>query len=578
MPISANWPYSPRQNGSSRAAAADRPHGQPPASIPPRPPLNAHDPSEPPALKRFLGIAKRNRWLLLICFIAVPAAALAYSLHQTKEYTASASLVFRSSPIENSLFNFATPSNPEPLRETSTNLQLVSVQQVAERTVKALDKSGLTAEDVLASVNVSPAGESELATVSATADDPDFAAKLANTVAKQYILFSKHANEEKIDTAQGLIEEKLIGLSQAEREGPAGEELEAKIRQLSALSAVQTGDAELAQAATPPSAPSSPKTTRNVALGIVLGLVLGLGLAMLREQFDRRIRDAEDIQELFGLPVLGTIPESRTISHTDEGMEIPVVGAEGEAFRMLRASLRYFNTDRDVKSILITSAASRDGKTTIAWNVALSEALAGERVLYIEADLRRPTIAAHLGIGAERGLSLILAGLDRPERSFRHESGLDVLPAGPLPPNPAELIETQRMTDLLRWAEEHYDRVVIDTPPAAVVADAVALFNQVDGIVLVARLRKSPRDAAEHLKDQLRNTGAPVLGIVINGVPAPSESGYYRSAPQTKKFAETVEAAEADRAEGRKAEEPLNAEKSPKAEKDRDIDEVAPPE
>jgi receptor protein-tyrosine kinase len=501
-----------------------------------------YDPSEPPAIKRFLGIARRNRWLLLICFLAVPAAALAYSLQQTKQYTATASLVFRTSGIENSLFQFST-ANPNPERETTTNLQLVSVQQVAERTVKALDKPGLTAEDVLDSVSVNPAGESELATVSATAGSPDFAAKLANTVARQYILFSKHANEEKIDTAQGLIEEKLEAMPTAERNGPAGEELEAKIRQLSALSAVQTGDAELAQAATPPTSPSSPKTTRNIALGIVLGLILGIGLAMLREQFDRRIRDVEDIQELFRLPILGTIPESRAISRTAQGSELAAGGMEGEAFRMLRASLRYFNADREVKSILVTSAASRDGKTTVAWNVAVSEGRAGKRVLYIEADLRRPTIAEHLGIKAERGLSLILAGLDSPEHAYRHEAGVDVLPAGPLPPNPAELIETRRMSELIRWAEENYDRVVIDTPPAAVVADAVALFNQVDGVVIVARLRKSPREAADHLKDQLRNTSAPVLGVVVNGVPAPPDSGYYRASQGSEDFVATVEAA-----------------------------------
>jgi succinoglycan biosynthesis transport protein ExoP len=546
---STNWPVSSHPNGDFRAAVDDWPAQSPPSGPnPPRAPLNEHDPSEPPAIRRFLGIARRNRWLLLICFIAVPLAAFAYSLHQTKQYTATASLVFRSSGIESSLFNFTAPVNPNPQRETTTNLQLVSVQQVAERTVKTLDVPGLTAEDVLGSISVSPAGESELATVSATTDDPAFAARLANTVAKQYIVFSKQANEKKIETAQGLIEEKLASLPESEREGPAGEELEAKIRQLSALSAVQTGDAELAQAALPPSSPSSPKTTRNVALGIVLGLVLGIGLALLREQFDRRIRDIEDIQELFGVPLLGTIPESRVISNTAPGAELDSVGMEGEAFRMLRASLRYFNTDRDVKSILITSAASRDGKTTVAWNVALSEARAGKRVLYIEADLRRPTIAEHLDIKAERGLSLVLAGLDSPDHAYRHDAGLDVLAAGPLPPNPAELIEGRRMSDLLRWADEHYDRVVIDTPPAAVVADAVALFNQVDGVVIVARLRQSPRDAAEHLKDQLRNTGAPVLGIVVNGVPAPAESGYYRTASQTDRFAETVEAAEAAQA------------------------------
>jgi receptor protein-tyrosine kinase len=512
--------------------------------------VNEHDPSEPPALKRFLGIARRNRWLLLVCFLAVPAAALAYSLQQTKQYTATASLVFGTSGVETSLFEFSAPVNPDPQRESNTNLQLVSVQQVAQRTVKALNEPGLTAEDVLGSVSVNPAGESELATVDATAADPAFAARLANTVARQYIAFSKEANEAKVKTAQRLIEERLQSLPPAEREGPAGEELEAKIRQLSTLSAVQSGNAELAQEATAPTSPSSPKTTRNVALGIVLGLVLGIGLALLREQFDRRIRDIDDIQELFGVPVLGTIPESRAISHTSPGTELSPGGMEGESFRMLRASLRYFNTDREVKSILITSAASRDGKTTVAWNFAIAESRAGKAVLYIEADLRRPTIAEHLGIKTERGLSLILAGLDRPQRAYHHhESGVDVLPAGPLPPNPAELIETRRMTDLLHWAEEHYDRIVIDTPPAAVVSDAVSLFNQVDGVVIVARLRKSPRDAAEHLNEQLENTGAPLLGIVINGVPAPPESGYYRSAPQTKDFAKSLEAAEAAREE-----------------------------
>jgi capsular exopolysaccharide synthesis family protein len=548
---STKWPSPPAANGHPGVAADDwSPPGRPPRHNLPKAPVNEHDPAQPPAIRRFLGIARRNRWTLLICFIAVPVAALLYSLQQTKQYTATASLVFRSSGIESSLFELPSSVNPNPQRETQTNLQLVSVQQVAQRTVNALDKPGLTAEDVLGSVTVSPAGESELASVSAIADSPEFAAKLANTVANQYIAFTRESNVEKVENAQRLIEGKLATLPEAERDGAAGEELKAKIRQLSTLSAVQSGDAELAQAATPPSSPSSPKTTRNVALGIVLGLVLGIGLALLREQFDRRVRDVDDILEVFDFPILGTIPESRAISHTGPGIELASSGMEGEAFRMLRASLRYFNTDREVKSILITSAAARDGKTTVAWNVAVSEGRAGKRVLYIEADLRRPTIATHLGIKSERGLSLILAGLDSPENAYRHEAGVDVLPAGPLPPNPAELIETRRMVDLLRWAEDHYDRVVIDTPPAAVVADAVALFNQVDGVVIVARLRKSPRDAAEHLKDQLQNTNAPVLGIVINGVPAPSENGYYRSAPQTKDFAETVEAARSSRSKG----------------------------
>ena len=272
-----------------------------------------------------------------------------------------------------------------------------------------------------------------------------------------------------------------------------------------------------------------------MALGLLLGLLLGVGLALLRDQFDRRLRDTDGIEEVFNLPVLGTIPQSRAIQHSGPGGELPPTGMEGEAFRMLRANLRYFNVDREIASILITSAAPQDGKTTVAWNVAMSEARAGKRVLYIEADLRRPTLSGHLGLSPDTGLSLVLSGAE-PAAAIQNVQGVDLIFAGPLPPNPAELIESQRMTELLTWAKGEYDRVIVDTPPAAVVADAVSLFSQVDGVVIVARLNKSPREAAEHLRDQLANTGAPMLGIVINGVASPADSGYYRSQPTAMPF------------------------------------------
>jgi capsular exopolysaccharide synthesis family protein len=489
-----------------------------------------------PAFERGLAIARRNWVILLVCIVTVPTVALAYSLAQTPKYTASASLLFSTSEVSQSVFSNPVLTETDPQRAAATNLRLVSLEQIAARTARALHKPGVTTKDVSSEVEVSPQGESDLISVEATDKSPEFATKMANEFARQYISFRQESDRAKIVKAETAVEERLADLTPEELEGQEGQNLQQRLRQLAILATLQTGNAELVQEATVPISPSSPKTKRNVALGVLLGIVLGICLVLLREQLDRRLREPEDVEALFDLPILGAIPQSSAIAHTGPDTQLESTGVEGEAFRMLRASLRYFNVDREVSSILVTSAVSQDGKTTVAWNLALAEARAGGRVLYIEADLRRPSLSIQLGIRSEDGLSLVLTGNSEATEAIRQVEGVDVLLAGPTPPNPAELIESRRMSDLLAWGESTYDRVIIDTPPAAVVADAVALFNQIGGVVVVARLQKSPRDAAEHLRDQLANTGAPVLGLVINGVTAPSESTYYRAPTETRKW------------------------------------------
>ena len=504
---------------------------------PPTPGYSTGGANDRPAFERGMTIARRNWVLLLICFITVPAVALAYSLLQTPQYTASASLLFGSTSLDQRLQSSSNTEESDPIRAAATNLQLVSLRRISVLTAEALDAPSLTPDGVSEKVAVNPEGESDLVSVEATDESPEFAAELANTFARQYIAFRRNSDRAKVTRAQDLIDSQLAALSPEERTSEVGDRLEEKKRQLEVVGALQTGNAELVQPAVAPDSPSSPQTQRNVALGILLGLFLGIGLALLREQLDRRVRDIEDVEDVFRMPVLGTIPQSRIIPKLGPGLELAPTGMEGEAFRMLRANLRYFNVDREINTILITSAAPQDGKTTVSVNIALADARAGERVLLVEADLRRPTVAQKLGVVAQdNGLSLVLAGARKPEEAIERVHDVDVLPAGPLPPNPAELIESKRMQDLLSWAEREYDRVVIDTPPAAVVADALSLFGQVGGVVIVTRLQQSPRDAAEHLRDQLTNTGAPVLGVVVNGVPAPPESSYYRPQEISKSF------------------------------------------
>jgi capsular exopolysaccharide synthesis family protein len=517
-------------------------------------------PNERPAFERGLAIARRNWVLLLVCFVTVPAVALVYSLLQTPQYTASASLLFGSTSLDQRLQSSSNTEESDPIRAAATNLKLVSLRRISVLTAEAIDQPDLTADDVSEKVKVNPEGESDLVSVEATDESPAFAAELANTFARQYIAFRRDSDRGKVARAQDLIDAQLADLSPAVRASEVGDRLEEKKRQLEVVGALQTGNAELVQPAVSPDSPSSPKTQRNVALGILLGIFLGIGLALLREQLDRRVRDLDDVEEVFGLPVMGTIPQSRAILKLGPGVELAPTGMEGEAFRMLRANLRYFNVDREITTILITSAAPQDGKTTVSLNVALADARAGERVLLLEADLRRPTLGQNLGLPSqESGLGLVLAGAHKPADAILNVHGIDLLPAGPLPPNPAELLESKQMENLLAWAKRKYDRVIVDTPPAAIVADALSLFGRVDGVVIVTRLRQSPRGAAINLREQLAHTGAPVLGVVVNGVPAPAESSYYRPQETSESFEAGARKAAAAATPAETAEEPRSA-------------------
>jgi capsular exopolysaccharide synthesis family protein len=225
--------------------------------------------------------------------------------------------------------------------------------------------------------------------------------------------------------------------------------------------------------------------------------------------------------------VLGTIPESKAIMASNEGTaaaELPF--KENEAFRMLGASLRYFNVDDDMRSVLVTSDAAGVGKSTVAWNLARVAATSA-KVVIVETDLRNPTLSRQHGLKVGPGLAELLThqvGLEEAIQSKPLADGgaraLDVIVSGALPPNPAELIESQAMSDVLSQLAERYELVVIDTAPVGVVSDAFPLLRKVNGVIVVARMGQSTRDSAEELREQLGRLDAPVLGIVANAIKA----------------------------------------------------------
>ena len=241
---------------------------------------------------------------------------------------------------------------------------------------------------------------------------------------------------------------------------------------------VQTGNAELVQAAEVPLTPSSPNKRRNAMMGVLVGLLLGIALAFLLDRLDRRLRDPKEVEELLNRPVLAAVPKSRALSR--ESLErMPLLAVDAEAFRMLRANLRYFNVDQDIRSVLITSSASGDGKSIVSWNLAATAAGAGLKALLIEADLRHPALPRRPAEARRKGLSAVLSGnlstadatiavpIGPPADNGASEVGptVDVLFAGAIPPNPTDLIESDRMKELIREAERTYDLVVIALPP-----------------------------------------------------------------------------------------------------------------
>lgn len=510
-------------------------------------------------LEQVLAVLRRRAGLIALCFVVTAGAAIGFSLLQQKEYSASASLLFRNPGFAEDLFGTsAAAANPVPTREAATNETLVGLDVVAERTAERLP--GLSGDDVAAMIEVSSEGEAEVVSVTATGPWPAQARRVANEFARQFIAFRASTDKSKLQQAKRLAERQLERLTPEEREGPRGEALSRAAEKLGILASLQTGNAELVQPADLPTEPSSPKPVRNGVLGALLGLLLGIGLAFLFERLNRRLRDPEEVREAFGLPVLGTVPESKAIMTSNEGAaaaELPFM--ENEAFRMLRASLRYFNVDRDMRTLLVTSHSAEVGKSTVAWNLG-RVAATSSKVLVVETDLRNPTLARQHGLSMGPGLAELLTHQVELDEAIQNkpiaaggngsdggDRSLDAIVAGSLPPNPAELIESQAMSQALAELRERYELVVIDTAPVGVVSDAFPLLGQVDGAIVVARIERSTTDAAERLRDQLAQLDAPVLGVVANGIKLRrggkygygNYGGYYGAAAQRPSEAAT---------------------------------------
>jgi len=319
-----------------------------------------------------------------------------------------------------------------------------------------------------------------------------------------------------------------------------------KLKEAGVTAGLRSNNIRQVDIARTPESPSEPNVPRNLGFGFVLGLSSGIGLAFLLEGVDNTVRTPEQAQAISGLPSLGMIPLGSK-SHSDSGsrQRLRVTSSKepvelitqsrpqsqmAESYRALRTSLLLTSLGAPPKTILITSALPQEGKTTTSINTAIVLAQKGTRVLLIDADLRRPSIHKTLGMGPRIGLSNVLTGGCKMEQATVRSSmlpNLFILPAGTPPPNPAELLASAQMLQVLQELREQYDHIVIDSPPTLSVTDAVVLSTRADAVVLVIRSGQTTKPALRRSREILAQVGARVSGVLLNAVNLNSPDYYY---------------------------------------------------
>jgi exopolysaccharide transport family protein len=319
-----------------------------------------------------------------------------------------------------------------------------------------------------------------------------------------------------------------------------------KLKEAGVTAGLRSNNFRTVDVARVPTTPAEPNVPRNLAFALALGLTTGVGLAFLLEAVDNTVRTPEQAQVISALPSLGMIPlgsksstevsgkQRLSVTSSKEAVELITQSRPqsqmAESYRALRTSLLLTSLGAPPKVILITSALPQEGKTTTSLNCGIVLAQKGSRVLLIDADLRRPSIHKALGMGPRTGLSNVLTGGATVQQATVRSTVLPtlfVLPAGTPPPNPAELLASANMGDILTQLREQYDHIVIDTPPALSVTDAVIMSTRADAVVLVIRSGQTTKQALRRARDILARVNAKVAGVLLNAADLTSPDYYY---------------------------------------------------
>lgn len=466
----------------------------------------------------YLRIVWRWKILLLGILIAVPLGTYLFTHRQPRVYQSSTLMNIPAQAISTSLLGGgAAPVSGSAADDANVAARLVTTTGVARRAAAVLKLPASAARSLLGQVTATP-DVTGFVTIAATDHDPQRAADIANAFATAVIDDRTTAALHQLDVSIAALAAQLKTVAAND---PGLAQLSDQLQNLRAVRASQAGATQVIEPALASTTPISPRVLRSVVLAVIVALLLGFGAVAAAEGLDRRIRDPDDLERFTGLRLLGAIPAS---AFGGKPLEPP----EEQAFSTLRAALTQFNIDRQISSVLVTSAQKGEGKTTVVTNLAIALARASNDVIVLDLDLRGSTAAVRLGADAPfHGLGSVLADglpvgdalveLERPDPAGGR---LRVLPAGSPPPNPSELIASPRMREVIAELSEQADVLLIDSPPLLAVSDVLPLLNVVSGVVIVARMGSTTRDALARLLTVIAAAGGGTLGVVATGASA----------------------------------------------------------
>jgi succinoglycan biosynthesis transport protein ExoP len=310
---------------------------------------------------------------------------------------------------------------------------------------------------------------------------------------------------------------------------------------------MKTNNVRVLERAVVPTVPVRPKPIQNLLLGLMLGLGSGIGMAFLIEALDNTLKTQQDVEQFLGTPVLGLVPiigaapggeavqPTDNLRERDLGVFLDPKSVAAECCRSIRTNILFMSPDKPLKVMVVTSPSPQEGKTTTAINLGVTMAEAGSKVLIVDTDMRRPRLHRSFGVPNQTGISTVIVGKATLEDAVKRTDvpNLDVLPCGPVPPNPSELLHTDRFGHVLSQLAKMYDRIILDSPPTSAVTDPAVLGNLADGVVLVIKAGETTREAAMHARRQLATAKARLVGVVVNAIdfsnPAYGYEYYYRN-------------------------------------------------
>lgn len=506
-------------------------------------------------LRRQIAVARHWLWLLIAGVVVGAGSAFLVSNALPRTYEATTTLIVgQSLSAANPEYNDVLTSQ----RLSQTYSRLATTRPLLDRVIGKLGLA-TTAEELSATVRAQATRDSTLIEIVATDRDPTQAAAIANALSEEllsaspaiqgrqlgvqrYIDDELAALQSQMETAQAEIA-RLAGV--ADRTAEQNRDLEAaQLRLLTSrstyttlLSFSSTSSPNLltvVEPAIPALEPATPRVLLNTLLAAIVGLMISLAIVFVVEHLDDSIKSVDDVEAIVGLPTLGGIPRMR---RDDTGNPIYRLATLlyprspiAEAYRTLRTNVEFSTVDKPLRTLLVTSAVPREGKSVTSANLAIAFAQAGRRTLLVDADLHKPSIHLLFDLPNAQGLSTLFRAGDGAIQPLAHRTEQDhlfVLTSGPLPPNPAELLGSQRFRAIIASLLGDYELVLIDSPPLEAVTDAAILAAFVDGTLLIIEAGRTRRGTAARGREALAKSGGHVLGVVMNRLSQRARGDYY---------------------------------------------------